>query len=312
MLPQKEPPARLDLHGDDELAIGHSRLASRILKHLGRTGDHSSEVPGLSFYRRDSYCEPACVFYEPSLSLVIQGRKRVALGTETIEYDAGRFMLTSVELPTVSQVLDGSEAHPFLSMMLKLDLTTVREVGSEIDLHGIETGNAAAGMNVGLVTAKLMDAINRLAALEETPRDIPILGRLVFREIVYCVLVGPAGAQLRQIATQGSRCSRVGEVISWLREHYAEPIRIEALADMAGMGVSTLHHHFKAITRMSPLQYQKQIRLHEARHILLSGSLDAATVALRVGYESVTQFSREYKRLFGNPPIRDISRLQRS
>jgi AraC-like DNA-binding protein len=299
-----------DRAADDERATARARLAGRILRHLPDTGDHDSAVPGLSFYRRDGVCSAVSALYEPSLSLVIQGRKRVVLGSETYEYDAGRFILTSVDLPTISQVLDGSVDHPFLSLMLKLDLAVVQEVGGEIDLHGVHTGGSGSGMMIGAVTADLLDAIVRLAALLDTPRDIPVMGRMVLREIVYRLLVGPAGAELRQIAKLGTRCNRIAQVIAWLREHHAEPVRIEDLAEMAAMGVSTFHHHFKAITRMSPLQYQKQIRLHEARRLLLTEPLDAGTAAFRVGYESVTQFSREYRKLFGNPPIRDISLLR--
>jgi AraC-like DNA-binding protein len=295
---------------DAEGAMARGRLAERVVRHLPAPGDHFSAVPGLSFYRRDTFCEPVSTLYEPSLSLVVQGRKRVVLGPETYDYDAGRYVLTSVDLPTIAQVLDGSEDYPFLSIMLKLDLAIVREVGGEIDLHGVDAAAGGSGMMIGTVTADLLDAIVRLAALADAPRDIPIIGRMVLREIVYRLLVGPAGAQLRQIAKQGTRCNRIAAVIAWLREHHAQPIRIEALAEMAAMGVSTLHHHFKTITRMSPLQYQKQIRLHEARRLLLTEPLDASTAAFRVGYETVTQFNREYRRLFGNPPIRDIARLR--
>jgi AraC-like DNA-binding protein len=306
MLPLKKQQPSAD-RGDDACAVLRDRLADRMLRHLPEPGDHLSAVPGLSFYRRDGFCAPVSALYEPSLSLVVQGRKRVVLGTETYEYDAGRFILTSVDLPTIAQVLDGSAAYPFLSMILKLDPATVQEVSGEIDLHGIRPDGAGSGMATGSVTADLLDAILRLAALADVPRDIPIMGRLALREIVYRLLVGPAGAQLRQIATLGTQCNRIAEVISWLREHHAEPIRIEMLAEMAAMGVSTLHHRFKAVTRLSPLQYQKRIRLHEARRLLLTEPVDASTVAFRVGYESVTQFSREYRRLFGNPPVRDIA-----
>lgn len=293
---------------DDERSVARARLAACVLRHLAQEGDCYSAVPGLSLHRRDAFCEPVCAFYEPSLSLVVQGRKRVLMGSEAYEYDAGRFMLTSVDLPTISQVLDGTKAKPFLSIMLKLDLAVVQEVRGEVDLHGLHGGGS--GMMIGTVTADLLDAIVRLAALADAPKDIPVIGQLAVREIVYRLLVGPAGAQLRQIAMQGTRCNRIARAIAWLRENYAEPVRIEVLADMAAMGVSTFHHHFSAITKMSPLQYQKRIRLHEARRLLFTESLDASTVAFRVGYESGTQFSREYRRLFGNPPIRDISLLR--
>lgn len=310
MLLLEDQEAGPDRPAEDERATLRGRLAERMLRQLPGPGDHDSAVPGLSFYRRDTFCEPVSALYEPSLSLVVQGRKRVVLGSETYEYDAGRFVLTSVDLPTIAQVLDGSEAYPFLSIMLKLDLAIVQEVGGEIDLHGLRPGGAASAMAIGSVTADLLDAILRLAALADSPRDIPIMGRLVLREIVYRLLVGPAGARLRELAMQGTRCHRIAGVIAWLRAHYAEPVRIEALAEMAAMGVSTFHHHFAAITRMSPLQYQKRIRLHEARRLLLTEAVDAGTAAFQVGYESVTQFSREYRRLFGNPPMRDIALLR--
>jgi AraC-like DNA-binding protein len=297
-------------HIDDERVLARARLADRMLYDLGDADDHFSVVPGLSFYRRGGVCDPVSAFYEPSLSVVVQGRKRVMLGAETYEYDACRFMLTSVDLPTIAQVMDGSETQPFLSLMLKLDLAAVQEVGAEIDLQGIATSEAGSGMTIGMVTAGLLDAILRLAALADVPRDIPIMGRMVLREVIYHLLVGPAGGELRQIARHGTQHNKIAEIITWLRNHYAEPVSIEVLADMASMGASTFYHHFNAITRMGPLQYQKQIRLHEARRLMLTERLDASSTAFRVGYESVTQFSREYRRLFGNPPIRDVALLQ--
>lgn len=287
-----------------------ARLARRIVRRLPEEGDHDTALPGLSFHRRDGFCEAASALYEPSLSLVVQGRKRVVLGTETHEYGVERFVLTSVDLPTLSQALDASADQPFLSLLLKLDLAAVQDVSAEVDVQGLHGGVAGAGMTFGAVTADLLDAAARLVALLDAPRDLPIMGRMIEREIIYRLLLGPAGAQLRQIALQGTRCNRIAGVTAWLREHYAEPVRIEELAEMAGMGVSTLHHHFKAVTRMSPLQYQKRIRLHEARRLLLTERVDAGTAAFRVGYETATQFSREYRRLFGNPPIRDIALLR--
>jgi AraC-like DNA-binding protein len=294
---------------EDVRATLHTRLAERIRRHLPQAGDHDSAVPGLSFYRRDAFCPPVSTLYEPSLSMVVQGRKHVLLGAQSYEYGAGSFMLTSVDLPIIGQVLDADAELPFMSALLRLDLAMVKEVGGEIDLHGVQAGAIEAGVVVGATTAELLDAMLRLTALADTPRDIPIMGQLVLREIIYRLLMGPTGGHLRQIAMQGSRCGRIATVIAWVREHYAEPLRIEALAEMAAMGVSTLHHHFSGVTRMSPLQYQKHIRLHEARRLLLTERLDAASAAFQVGYESVTQFSREYRRLFGNPPMRDIALL---
>jgi AraC-like DNA-binding protein len=295
-----------------EAAALNARLAARILRCLPQAGDHDSSVPGLSFYRRDGFCPPASTLYEPSLSLVVQGRKHVLLGSQAYEYGAGGFMLTAIDLPTIAQVLDGSADYPFLSILLKLDIETVKQVGGEIDLLGAPAGTVDSGMAVGTAGPELLDAFLRLAALADTPRDIPIMGKLLMREVVYRLLLGPSGAYLRAIAVQGSRCGRLATVIAHLRDNYAQPVRIEQLAEMAAMGVSTLHHHFSGLTRMSPLQYQKHIRLHEARRMLLTEHLDAGSAAFRVGYESVTQFSREYRRLFGAPPMRDVAQLRQA
>ncbi|OWQ83775.1 hypothetical protein CDN99_25235 [Roseateles aquatilis] len=285
------------------------RLGEQVVRHLPRPGDHLSQVPGLSFYRRDEACTPACTLLEPSLSVMVQGRTRVILGSEVYEYDAGQFMLTSVDLPTITQILGGSESHPVLSLLLKLDLDIVREVAGDIDLHKMPVESDGSAMTLGRITSELLDPVVRLVSLADKTKDIPIVAPLISREIIYRLLTGHVGGQLRNIAMFGTKHYRIAEVITWLREHYAQPVKVETLAQMAAMGVSTFHHHFRAITRMSPLQYQKQVRLHEARKLLLTEALDAGTAAFRVGYESVTQFNREYRRAFGNPPIRDISLL---
>lgn len=303
-------PARSD--EDSQRASLRARLRSHLLAHLPEAGDHVSALPGLTLYRRDRPTEPASMLYEPSVGFVVQGRKRVVLGSDAYEYDAAKFVLTAVDLPTISHVLEANPSQPCLSVMLKLDFAIVQAVGGEIDLQGLAvTSSAESGMAFGYMPTELLDAFVRLLALADKPRDIPIMAPLVLREITYRLLMGASGGHLRRIAIPDPRCDKIFAAIAWLREHYAEAVRIEALADIAAMGVSTLHHHFSAITHMSPLQYQKHIRLHEARRLLLTERLDATSAAYRVGYESVTQFSREYRRLFGNPPIRDISLLRR-
>jgi AraC-like DNA-binding protein len=296
---------------DPEGASLRERLRSHLLAHLPEAGDHISALPGLTLYRRDSPTEPASMLYEPSVGFVVQGRKRVILGSDAYEYDPAKFVLTTMDLPTISHVLEASSSRPCLSMMLKLDFAMVQAVGGEIDLQGIAaTNNAESGMTFGHMTTELLDAFVRLSALADKPQDMAIMAPLMQREITYRLLMGPSGGHLRRIARQDPRRDKILAAIAWLREHYAEAIRIEDLAERAAMGVSTLHHHFNAITHMSPLQYQKHIRLHEARRLLLTEGLDATSAAYRVGYESVTQFSREYRRLLGNPPIRDISLLR--
>jgi len=296
---------------DPEGAALRARLRSQLLAHLPEAGDHVSALPGLSLYRRDRPTEPASMLYPPSVGFVVQGRKRVVLGSDAYEYDAAKFVLTTMDMPTISSVLQANPSRPCLSMMLQLDFAMVQAVGGEIDLQGIAaTNNAESGMAFGPMSTELLDAFARLLALADKPQDIAIMAPLVQREITYRLLMGPSGSHLRRIARQDPRRDKILTAIAWLRTHYAEAIRIEDLAEIAAMGVSTLHHHFSAITHMSPLQYQKHIRLHEARRLLLTERLDAASAAYRVGYESVTQFSREYRRLFGNPPIRDISLLR--
>jgi len=285
-------------------------LAKRISRLLPGDDEHYSAVPGLILVRRNSPCEAVSALYEPSLALPVQGRKRVILGTDRIEYDADHFLLTSVDLPTMSQVIEASPGRPFLAIMLKLDLSIAQEVAAEIDSHGITNSAPRSPMALGAVTADLLDAVIRLEALADRPGDIPFMQTLLIREVIYRLLLSPAGAWLREIAMLGTRCNRIAGIIAWLRENHARPVRVEQLAEMAAMGISTFHHHFSGITRMSPLQFQKQIRLHEARRLLLTEPIDAATAALRVGYESPTQFNREYRRMFGNPPIRDISNLR--
>jgi len=286
-------------------------LVHRIKGFLLGDGEHISRVPGLMLIRRNGPCEAVSALYEPSFALLLQGRKQVILGKEKIDYDPDHFLLTSVDLPTMSQVTEANPSQPFLSIMLKLDLQVAQQVAAEIDARGIPNDAPRAPMALGAVTADLLDAVIRLEALSGRPRDIPFMATLLMREITYRLLLSPAGAWLREIAMLGTRCNRVAGVITWLRENYARAVRIEELAEMAAMGVSTFYHHFSGITQMSPLQFQKKIRLHEARRLLLTEPIDATTVALRVGYESATQFNREYRRLFGQPPIRDVSILRK-
>jgi len=278
----RPPSARPDK--DSEGASLRARLRSHLLAHLPQAGDHVSALPGLTLYRRDGPTEPASMLYEPSVGFVVQGRKRVVLGSDAYEYDAAKFVLTAMDLPTISHVLEATPSRPCLSMMLKLDFAMVQVVGGEIALQGIAAANKAeSGMAFGPMPTELLDAFVRLLALADKPRDIAIVAPLVLREITYRLLVGPSGGHLRRIARQDPRYDKILAAIAWLREHYAQAIRIEALAEIAAMGVSTLHHHFSAITHMSPLQYQKHIRLHEARRLLLTEGLDTTSAAYRVG-----------------------------
>ena len=248
--------------------------------------------------------------YEPSVTVIAQGRKRVDLGRTTFIYDASRFLLTSVDLPVVSRVIEASEEAPCLALSLKLEMPVVRELLSREEIQVAEAPSDSPGMATGETTVEFLSACCRLVDLLDTPQDIPFLSGLIQREIIYRILRSAEGARLRAIATLGEQSHRTAKAIAWIRANYAKPLRVEDLAEIAGMGVSTLHHHFRVLTAMSPLQYQKQLRLQAARGRMLMDGLDAASAAFEVGYESASQFNREYSRFFGQPPMRDIRTLR--
>ncbi len=285
-------------------------LANKIAGHAPSAGEHPTAIPGLVLYRRTTPTACYRATYEPSLTVFAQGRKRINLGGTAYLCDGSSFLLSSIDVPAQSQIVEASEQAPLLSMYLRLDMPTVREVLSREDLPEPETSVPYRGLAVGETTAGLLGACIRLVELLETPEDIPFLSHLIQREIVYRILRTPQGERLRAIATRGDLSHRTARAIAWLRANYAKPLHMEELAGIARMGVSTLHHQFRALTTMSPLQYQKQLRLQTARQRMLMDGMDATSVAYEVGYESVSQFSREYSRFFGQPPMRDIKALR--
>ena len=287
-----------------------SELARKIASYIGLKEKLITEVPGLLLTRRTAPTAPATATYEPSLAVVAQGRKRATLAGTTFIFDESRYLLTSLDLPVVCNVFEASEEVPYLCFVLKLEMPVVRDLLSREEIQSLEAQSDSPAMATGETTAELLDACCRLVDLLNTPQDIPFLSGLIQREIIYRILRGPEGARLREIATLGDQSHRTAKAIAWVRTNYAKPLRVENLAKLAGMGVSTLHHHFRALTAMSPLQYQKQLRLHAARERMLIDGLDAASAAFEVGYESASQFNREYSRLFGQPPIRDIRTLR--
>jgi AraC-like DNA-binding protein len=281
-------------------------LARRIAAHIDLEGDQPTEIPGLRLYRRTAQTACASATYEPSLVVFVQGQKRINLGRTTYLCDESTFLLTSVDLPVVSQVVNASPETPILGLLLRLEIPEVRRILNEEEFPLPEEPSDARGMAIGVTSIELLDACFRLINLLDAPQDIPFLNSLIQREILYRLLRSPQGKHLRAIATQGEQSHRTARAVTWLRANYARPLRVEQLAAMAQMGVSTLHHHFRSLTAMSPLQYQKHLRLHVARERMLNDGLDAASAAYEVGYESPSQFNREYSRFFGQPPIRDI------
>ncbi len=287
-----------------------AELARRIASSIGTAENRATGIAGLNLHRRTAPTAPCSLTYEPSVAVIAQGKKRVELGRTVFIYDPSRFLLTSVDLPVVSRVVEATEKTPWLAMSLKLEMPVVRELLSREEIQVREAASDSPGMATGETTPEFLDACCRLVDLVNAPQDVPYLGGLILREIIYRILQSAEGARLRAIATLGEQSHRTAKAIGWIKSNYAKPLRVEDLADIAGMGVSTLHHHFRMLTAMSPLQYQKQLRLQAARGRMLMDGLDAASAAFEVGYESASQFNREYSRFFGQPPMRDIRTLR--
>ena len=295
----------------NETAKGlRTELARRIALYMGLAENRATDISGLSLHRRTSPTAPCSMTYEPGIAVIAQGRKRVDLGQTSFFYGESRYLLTSVDLPIVSQVVEASENVPCLAMSLKLEMPVVRELLACEEIQVVEPPSDSPAMATGETTVEFLGACCRLIDLLDTPRDIPFLSSLIQREIVYRILSGPEGMRLRAIATLGDQSNRTAKAIAWVKANYAKALRVEDLAQVAGMGVSTLQHHFRALTAMSPVQYQKQLRLQAARGRMLIDGLDAASAAFEVGYESASQFNREYSRFFGQPPMRDIRTLR--
>ncbi|HLJ50470.1 MAG TPA: AraC family transcriptional regulator [Bryobacteraceae bacterium] len=292
-------------HRADEL---RGELARKIAFFIGSEERRGTDVPGLTLSRRSGPTAPASGTYEPSVAVLAQGRKRVTLGQTTFIFDESRFLLTSLDLPIIGEVIEASEEKPFLGLLLKFEMPVVRDLLSREEIPPAPSNSPA--MATGETTPEMLDACCRLVGLLDKPQDIPFLSGLIQREIIYRILQDPAGARLRAIATLGDQSNRTAKAIAWIRTNYAKALRVEELAQLAGMGVSTFHHHFRLLTAMSPLRYQKQMRLQAARGRMLTDGLDAASAAFEVGYESASQFNREYSRFFGQPPMRDIRTLR--
>ncbi len=286
-----------------------TKLAGKIARLTLDGSLPATAIPELSLYRREAPSEPTSYLHGPSICLIAQGSKRVILGEESYIYDAHHFLLTSVGMPVIAQVTGASVAQPYLGLTLRLDLGTIAQLITDGNLPLPGTRKAGRGMAVSELSSPLLNAFQRLLDLLDEPEDIPILAPLVLREIYYRLLVGDQGVRLRQIVEMGSQSHQIARAIEWLKDNYARSFRVDDLAAYAGMSTSSLHHHFRALTAMSPLQFQKRLRLQEAKLLMLTEHLDAAIAALRVGYESPSQFSREYSRLFGAPPLRDLKNL---
>jgi AraC-like DNA-binding protein len=297
--------------GDEDNVIAlRSELARKIAAHIEVEGDQITLVPGLVLFRRTALTSCNSATYEPSMIVYGQGQKHVNIGGTVYVCDESTLQLTSVDMPVISQVTQASREKPILALILKLDMASVREILSQEEFLSSDGCAGTRGMAIGKSTPELLSSCIRLLDLLNTPRDIPFLAGLNQREIVYRLLRSPLGRHLRAIATLGEQSNRAAKAVVWLKENFSKPLRVEELAAVAKMSVSTFHLHFRTLTQMSPLQYQKRMRLHMARVRMMTEGLDAASAAFEVGYESATQFNREYRRLFGLPPMRDIKTRQ--
>jgi AraC-like DNA-binding protein len=310
-LPNPMTPGFPAIEPSPRLERDRAELAAIIDRSTHGDGHHATALPALNFFRAGAPGTQVCAMYEPGLALVAQGAKQVLLGDETYRYDQANYLVTSIDLPVSSQVVDASSERPYLCAMLRFDVRTIAELLADADLP-VASATAGRGIAVSPLSEELLDTVLRLVRLLESPRDLPVLAPLVERELLYRLLTSEQGPRLRHVATVGSRSHQISHAIDWLKNHFHQPLRIDELAGTVNMSASSLHHHFRAITAMSPLQYQKQLRLQEARRLLLAGHCDVASAAHRVGYESPSQFSREYSRRFGAPPLRDVEQRRRT
>jgi AraC-like DNA-binding protein len=284
-------------------------LVERIARAVPQDG-RTEPLKGLQLHRESSTQELVHSVAVPAFAVIAQGSKRVSLGDDSYHYDPLHYLLVTADLPIVTCVLEASQEQPYLSLALRLDPTLVGSVMVEAGQVSPHSQADVRAINVSPLDASLLDAVVRLVRLLDTPAEARFLQPLITREIVYRLLMGEQGDRLRQIALQGGQTHRIARAMEQLRKEFDQPLRIEDMAQELGMSVSSFHHHFKAVTAMSPLQFQKQIRLREARRLMLGEGLDAAGAGYQVGYNDASHFSREYKRLFGLPPLRDVERLR--
>jgi len=289
--------------------VNRAELVERIAQAMPDDG-FTEPLQGFFLFRRSAPPEMGHSTLKPSLCVIAQGSKEVFIGDSRYHYDPFHFLLTTIELPTVSRVVDASTDRPYLALRLELPSSLVGSVMVETGYNTQSRSVDTRAIDVSPLDANLLDAVVRLVRLLESPDDVPILMPLLMREIIYRLLMGDQGIRLRHLAVLGGYTPDIAKAAQQIRHHFDQPLDIQQLASKLGMSVSSFHHHFKAVTAMSPLQFQKQLRLQEARRLMLGENLDAASAAFRVGYNDASHFNREYKSVFGTPPMRDVQRLR--
>ncbi|WP_050180538.1 AraC family transcriptional regulator [Domibacillus robiginosus] len=285
-------------------------LADIIERYTGQDGVHPTPIPSLFLIRESIMTEPISRVNEPSFCIIVQGEKEVLLGKERFRYGPANYIVASVDLPVTGQVMEATSDVPYLALKIEFTPSQILEIVRRTEFRNELKRNTKRAMFVDKVELSLLDAVIRLARLLDDPKHIPVLAPLFTKEILYWVLQGAKGEALEQMALEGSNAARIKNIIEHIISHYNESFKIEELANLANMSVASLHRHFKEVTAMSPVQFQKQLRLQEARRLLVGETTDIADIAFRVGYESQSQFSREYSRMFGVPPREDIKRLR--
>ena len=295
----------------------YSELAQLIARNVTEDGEYATRIPRLTLIRGSRPTEPLHILHEPALCIIAQGKKQVLLGDDVYLHDKHAWLVVSVDLPVIRQVLEAEPEMPYLGVQLTLDAGVLNGLTVEAGLDDLAAARAdvlSPGISLSSATPEVLGAVVRLLRLLSEPKniDVLVLAPLIEREILYRLLIGDHGRKLQQTAFADSKLQGVSRAIGWLKENYREPFRADEVASEVRMSRSAFYQHFKAVTSMSPIQYQKRLRLLEARRLLLGASLDAATAGFRVGYDSPSQFSREYRRLFGEPPHRDASRFRAS
>ncbi|EHR0757277.1 TPA: AraC family transcriptional regulator N-terminal domain-containing protein [Vibrio parahaemolyticus] len=291
-------------------AFATQKLAKLIDRWTGNANQYDTPISGLRFSRWTTPTPPTSYTHNPSICLIAQGRKRVLLGEESFIYDANHFLISSVDLPIIANIIEASEEQPYLGLIMELDLTEISQLIVDSELAFTQAKEAQKGIAVGELSESLLDAFVRLAELLDEGQNIKILAPIIKREIFYRLLMSEQGTRLHQIVTAGSHSHQIAKAIDWLKNNFVKPLSVGDLASYTGMSKSSFYTHFRSMTSMTPLQFQKKLRLSEARRLMLTENLDAMAATFKVGYESPSQFSREYSRLFGAPPSKDIKSLR--
>jgi len=285
-------------------------LKEKLLRWMPGTGRYPTAIEGLAIFRRDNPTQGENCIYQPLVAVLVQGSKRSIIGSEEYRYGKNHCLVVGVDLPSANYVTAASPEQPLLGLSLNLDKYLTTQLAAEIAPSSRPGNESYRGMAVAEVDPDVLDAFLRLAELLEKPEQIPVLAPMIICEIHYRLLIGPQGERLRMVNTLGTQSNQIAKTITWLRDNYKEPLQVDELARKVNMATSTFHRHFREVTTLSPLQFQKRMRLYEAQRLMLAENEDAAIAALAVGYESPTQFNREYKRLFGEPPHRHVSLLK--